>query len=78
MPSLREALQDKKFAPAYYFFGEDEYQKDEALRRLLTVAVDPATRDFNLDQRRGSELDAGQDPAVGQRGLAQFDGAGVA
>jgi DNA polymerase-3 subunit delta len=58
MPSLREALHDKKFATAYYFFGEDEYQKDEALRRLLDAAVDPATRDFNLDQRRGSELDA--------------------
>jgi DNA polymerase-3 subunit delta len=58
MPSLREALQKKDFAPAYYFFGADEYQKDEALRRLLDVAVDPATRDFNLDQRRGSELDA--------------------
>ena len=58
MPSLREALNAKKFAPAYYFFGEDEYQKDEGLRRLVEAAVDPATRDFNLDQRRGSELDA--------------------
>ena len=58
MPSLREALDNKKFAAAYYFFGEDEYQKDEALRRLVDAAVDPGTRDFNLDQRRGSELDA--------------------
>ena len=58
MPSLREALNSKKFAPAYYFFGEDEYQKDEGLRRMVEAAVDPATRDFNLDQRRGSELDA--------------------
>ncbi|MEK7403322.1 MAG: DNA polymerase III subunit delta [Gemmatimonadota bacterium] len=58
MASLREALDDKKFATAYYFFGEDEYQKDEGLRRLVDAAVDPATRDFNLDQRRGSELDA--------------------
>lgn len=58
MPSLSEALHDKKFAAAYYFFGEDEYRKDDAVRRLVDVAVDPATRDFNLDQRRGSELDA--------------------
>ena len=58
MPSLREALTDRKFATAYYFYGEDEYQKDEALRRLVDAAVDPSTRDFNLDQRRGSELDA--------------------
>ncbi|HEX7939476.1 MAG TPA: DNA polymerase III subunit delta [Gemmatimonadaceae bacterium] len=58
MPSLREALNSKKFSPAYYFFGEDEYQKDEALRRMVEAAVDPATKDFNLDQRRGNELDA--------------------
>ncbi len=58
MASLREALQNKEFATAYYFFGEDEYRKDEALRRLVDVAVDQSTRDFNLDQRRGSELDA--------------------
>lgn len=55
---LRAAIQDKKFSPAYYFFGEDEFLKEEGLRQLLVAAVDPATRDFNLDQRRGSDLDA--------------------
>ena len=55
---LRAAIQDKKFAPAYYFFGEDEFLKEEGLRQLLSAAVDPATRDFNLDQRRGADLDA--------------------
>jgi DNA polymerase-3 subunit delta len=58
MPSLRPAITEKKFAPAYYFFGEDEYLKDEAVRRMVDAAVEPATRDFNLDQRRGGELDA--------------------
>lgn len=58
MRVLREAIQSRAFAPAYYFLGDDEYFKDEWLRRLIAAAVDPATRDFNLDQRRGDELDA--------------------
>src|SRR6185503_1137656 len=58
MKALRPALQDKKFSPAYYLHGEDEYLKEEALRHLVDAAIDPATRDFNLDQRRGSDLDA--------------------
>jgi DNA polymerase-3 subunit delta len=58
MKALRPALQDKQFSPAYYLHGEDEYLKEEALRHLIDAAIDPATRDFNLDQRRGSEIDA--------------------
>lgn len=57
MKSLRPALQDK-FSPAYYLLGEDEFLKEEALRHLIDAAVDPGTRDFNLDQRRGADLDA--------------------
>jgi DNA polymerase-3 subunit delta len=57
MRSLRPAIRDKKFSPAYFLFGADDFLKEEALRHLLEAAVDPATRDFNLDQRRGSELD---------------------
>src|SRR5436190_18570710 len=55
---LRAAIQEKKFSPAYYFFGEDEFLKEEGLRQLLAAAVDPGTRDFNLDQRKGPDLDA--------------------
>jgi DNA polymerase III subunit delta len=58
MKALRPALQDKKFGAAYYLYGEDEYRKEEALRHLVDAAVDPATRDFNLDQCRGADLDA--------------------
>jgi DNA polymerase-3 subunit delta len=58
MKALRPALQDKQFEPAYYLYGEDEYLKEEALRHLIDAAVDPATRDFNLDVRRGPDLDA--------------------
>jgi DNA polymerase-3 subunit delta len=55
---LRPALQDKQFSPAYYLHGEDEFLKEEALRHLIDAAVDPGTRDFNLDQRKGADIDA--------------------
>ncbi|HJQ19738.1 MAG TPA: DNA polymerase III subunit delta [Gemmatimonadaceae bacterium] len=54
---LRSAIQDKTFSSAYYLYGEDEFLKEEALRHVIDAAVDPATRDFNLDQRRGADLD---------------------
>jgi DNA polymerase-3 subunit delta len=55
---LRDAVRDKQFAPAYYLFGEDDFLKEQAVRQLIEVAVDPATRDFNLEMRRGGDLDA--------------------
>jgi DNA polymerase III subunit delta len=51
-------IKDRAFAPAYLFWGDDEWRKDAALRELLRGAVDPASRDFNLDQLRGPDLDA--------------------
>lgn len=55
---LRAAIKDGKYAPAYYLFGEDDYLKDEELKRLLDAAVDPTTRDFNFENLRGAEVDA--------------------
>src|SRR5262245_54582935 len=58
MKALRPALQDKQFAPAYYLYGEEEFLKDEAIRHLIDAAIDPGTRDFNLDLRKGGDVDA--------------------
>ncbi|HEV3484239.1 MAG TPA: DNA polymerase III subunit delta, partial [Vicinamibacterales bacterium] len=55
---LRDAVRDKQFAPAYYLFGEDDFLKEQAVRQLVEAAVDPATRDFNFEVRRGAEVDA--------------------
>jgi DNA polymerase-3 subunit delta len=55
---LRDAVRDGTFASAYYLFGEDDFLKEQAVRQLLEAAVDPATRDFNLETRRASEIDA--------------------
>lgn len=57
--AFNAALKSKAFPPVYYFVGADDFQKDDALKRLIDAAVDPATRDFNLEIRRGAELDAG-------------------
>jgi DNA polymerase-3 subunit delta len=58
MRVLRAAIHDKQFSPAYYLYGGDDFLKEDALRRLIAAAVDPATRDFNLDQRKGADLTA--------------------
>ncbi len=57
--ALNTALAAGIFAPVYYFHGDDDYQKDDAARQLLAAAVDPATRDFNLETLRGAEAEAG-------------------
>lgn len=57
LSALEQAITDQAFAPAYYFHGDDDFQKEAAARALIDAAVDPATRDFNLETRRGSELD---------------------
>jgi DNA polymerase-3 subunit delta len=56
--ALRTAIKDRSFAPAYYFHGDDDYLKDEELRRVIDAAVEPATRDFNFEVLRGGEVDA--------------------
>ena len=54
--ALRTALQSRVFDPVYYFYGAEDYLKDETLKQLLEAAVEPATRDFNLETLRGAEL----------------------
>ena len=55
---LHKGIREKAFERVYYFHGEDDYLKDEAVRALVAAAVEPATRDFNLEMRRGTELGA--------------------
>jgi len=52
------SLKRGEILPAYYFHGDQDLLKDDALRDLLAVALDPSTRDFNLDRRRAPELTA--------------------
>ena len=54
--ALRAAVQQQVFDAVYLLHGDDDFLKEDALRQLLGAGVDPATRDFNLEVRRGNEL----------------------
>ena len=54
--ALFNAIERRAFDPAYHFAGDDDFRKQEALNLLVNAAVDPATRDFNYEARRGSEI----------------------
>ena len=55
---LHAALKKREFDPVYYFYGDDDFLKDGRLREVVDAAVDASTRDFNLEIRRGADLDA--------------------
>lgn len=64
--SLKTAIDAGSFDPVYVLFGDEDYIKDDLLRMLMARAVDPSMRDFNVDVRRGGDLDA-----VGLRSLLE-------
>jgi DNA polymerase III subunit delta len=41
----------------FYLHGEDLFRKDEAVREIVAAHLDPATKDFNFDPLRGTEVD---------------------
>src|SRR5258708_7219707 len=43
--------------PVYYFHGDEDVLKDEAVAALLDAAVDPRLRSLHLDQRAARALD---------------------
>lgn len=55
---LRDALKRGTFDGAYYVCGEDDFQKDDAVKQLIDAAVEPAMRDFNMEVLRAQEADA--------------------
>src|SRR5688572_19837283 len=57
LKTLRDVVKRRSFDGAYFITGEDEYQKDDAVRQLVEAALEPGLRDFNLDTRRAAELD---------------------
>jgi DNA polymerase-3 subunit delta len=45
-------------SPVYYVTGPEDILKDELVDLVLQTAVEPSTRDFNLDLRSAGDLDA--------------------
>lgn len=56
--ALHAALKKREFDLVYYFYGDDDFLKDSRLHELVDAAVNPSTRDFNLEQRSGADVDA--------------------
>jgi DNA polymerase-3 subunit delta len=57
LDALLRSLKKGEVAPVYYFYGPEDVLKDEAVRMILELALDPSVREFNLDQRSASQLD---------------------
>lgn len=53
---LDRILEQGDVSGVFFFHGEAARLRDDAARRLAERAVDPATRDFNLDVFRGSDV----------------------
>src|SRR3954465_8305821 len=56
--ALHAALKKREFDPVYYFYGDDDFLKDLRVREVVDGAIDPATRDFNFEYRRSTDVDA--------------------
>lgn len=54
--SLFRSFKKREVVPAYYFHGDQDVLKDEALRGLLALTLEAATRDFNFDRRSAPDL----------------------
>jgi DNA polymerase III subunit delta len=53
---LRSLVERGDVEGVFFFHGDAERLRDEAARVLVDAAVDPATRDFNLDSYRASDV----------------------
>lgn len=54
---LDAVLERGELDGAYFFYGDAGRLRDEAAERLIDAAVDPSTRDFNLDRFRGEDVE---------------------
>lgn len=56
---LERALRDRSVQGSVFFFhGEEEFLREQAVSRAVAAYLDEGTRDFNFDQLRGPEVQA--------------------
>lgn len=63
MPPIRpgqldRTLRDRVAGGAFFFSGDEDYLREEAVAKVVAAYLDPATRDFNFDQLRGADVTA--------------------
>ncbi len=57
-PKLLSTLEQEPPGGVFFFYGEEEHLREEAILRTVEAHLEPASRDFNLDQIRGSDVAA--------------------
>lgn len=63
---LWSAIERGERGGVFFLFGEEEHLKEEFAARIVAAHLDPATRDFNLDQLRGDSLTPEQILSIAQ------------
>lgn len=54
---LQRTLRDRAAGGAFFFHGDEDFFREEAVGRVVGTYLDEATRDFNFDQLRGGDVD---------------------
>jgi DNA polymerase III subunit delta len=54
---LLENLARGKLGGVYFLYGDEEFLKEEAAQSIVAAHLDPATRDFNFDELRGTSVE---------------------
>ena len=54
---IKREIEAGRFAPVYFFWGEETYPIDNILSSIIRKAVEPESRDFNLDVWHAEETD---------------------
>ena len=55
---LERSIKQKKFAPLYYFYGDEDFLIQEMVDSIIDHALDESSRSFNLDILNGYDADA--------------------
>lgn len=53
---LTRHLQEGNRGGVFFLHGDEDYLKERATREIIAAHLDPGTRDFNLDEVRGSDV----------------------
>ncbi len=55
-----DAVKKGEISSLYYFYGEEDFQRDQLLNTLVETLIEPAARAFNLDIYRAEDIEIPQ------------------
>lgn len=56
--SINKEINQRKFQPIYFLFGEEDYYIDKIEQQILEKALEPHEKDFNLDIFYAKDIDS--------------------